>query len=322
MAKGHATVIGRISEAMGLSGRLAGHKLTSEGISGSRIYRVWFDGRDAVLKVTDPEAAPLVRERARRELSFYRALSNQIPVRVPELLGSCDHDVIGTCLLLGRYNPPPPSTQWPVDDAVEVARQLARLHAAFWDKREQLHKYAWLRQLRARADEKAIEQAQDAWRALGRADRFSALFSPDVYRMLDSGLACVPRLDATIQAFPATLCHGDCHLGNLLRDEEGRLLWADWAEVGIGAGPTDLSFLIQRANADGARFSVDELAAAYHSQLVEGIAQPVSLDGIRRVMDAFELRTRLLDWPHYLSWASAQTVSDMLARIGILAERC
>jgi len=321
MAEGRAIVIGRIAEAMGLAGRLVGHKLTSEGISGSRTYRVWFGGRDAVLKVTDPEAAPLVRERARRELSFYRTLSDQIPVRVPELLGSCDHDVVGTCLLLGRYTPPPPSAQWPVDDAVEVARQLASLHAAFWDKQEQLHEYAWLRQLRAHADEQVIEQAQDAWRALGLSDRLSALFSPDVYRTLDSGLARVPALDATLQAFPATLCHGDCHLGNLLRDEQGRLLWADWAEVGIGAGPADLSFLIQRANADGARFSVDELAAAYHNRLVEAIPQPVSLDGIRRVMDAFELRTRLLEWPYYLSWASAQTVSDMLARIGILAAR-
>jgi Ser/Thr protein kinase RdoA (MazF antagonist) len=223
--------------------------------------------------------------------------------------------------LLDRYIPTPPPAAWSAADAIEVARQLAGLHAAFWDRREALAKYTWLRGLRVQAGVEAISQANEAWHTLGRSESFRALFNPGVYRMLEGGLACVPALDATIQAFPPTLCHGDCHLGNVLRDEGGHFLWADWAEVGLGAGPADLSFLIQRANAEGARFSVDTLSAAYHRQLAEAIDRPVSLGAIRRAMDAFELRTRLLEWPHYLACASAETVSTMLGRIDDLIAR-
>ena len=321
MANERPSAIGRIFEAMGLTHRVTRHELTSEGISGSRVYRVWLGGHDAVFKVTDAEAPPWVLQRARRELSFYHTLASQVPLRVPELLGSCDDDVVGTCLLLARYDPTPPPAQWPADDATEVARQLARLHASFWGATRQLAAYTWLRRPPAHTDEEAVIHARDEWHALSRSDRFSALFSPDVCRALDSGLERTPMLDAAIQALPETLCHGDCHVGNLLRDPQGRFVWTDWSEVGFEVGPTDLSFLIQRANAEGARFSVDELSAAYHRRLVEAVGQAVSVDAIRRVMDASELRTRLLEWPHYLGWATAETVSDMLARIGILGAR-
>jgi Ser/Thr protein kinase RdoA (MazF antagonist) len=317
----HALIIGRIFDAMGLTHQLTGQELTSEGLSGSRTYRVWFDGHDAVLKVTDPQAASWVRERGQRELSFYRILASQVPLLVPELLGSTDDAVVGTCLLLKRYISIRSTMAWPADDVLELARQIASLHAAFWEKDDELAQYPWLRDLHAAADAEAIFQAHDAWRALTRSERLSALFSPDIHRMLDGGLARVPALDAVIQAFPATLCHGDCHLGNILRDEHGHLLWADWSEVGVGAGPTDLSFLIQRANAEGASLSIDTLTAAYHRQLLKATKKPISLHAIQQVMEAFELRMRLLEWPHYLGGSSVEGMSAMLARITVLMAR-
>jgi hypothetical protein len=63
------------------------------------------------------------------------------------------------------------------------------------------------------------------------------------------------------------------------------------------------------------------LSAAYHNQIVEAIGQAISLGVIRRVMDASELRSRLLEWPQYLGWATAEMVPDMLAQIGILVAR-
>jgi hypothetical protein len=306
---------------MGVERHVVGHQLIGEGMSGSRAYRVSFGGHEAVLKVTDPEAPSWVLARARRELSFYLTLASHIPLRVPELLAGRDDDAVGICLFLATYAPTPPPAQWPADDAVEVARQLARLHASFWGSTGRLASYTWLRQPPARTGEEAISHARDEWRALGRSDHFRALFSTDTYLALDSGLERIPTLDAAIQVLPVTLYHGDCHVGNLLRDPQARFVWADWSEVGIQVGPTDLSFLIQRANAEGARFSIDELSAAYHNQLVEAIGQAISLDVIRRVMDAYELRARLLEWPYYLGWATAETVSDMLARIETLAAR-
>lgn len=54
-----------------------------------------------------------------------------------------------------------------------------------------------------------------------------------------------------------TLCHGDCHLDNLLRDPDGRLIWADWQEARKGYGPSDLAFCLQRAEATGAAIAHD-----------------------------------------------------------------
>jgi hypothetical protein len=307
-----------VLDCMGLDRQATRYELAGEGISGSRTCHVWFGGEGALLKVTGPTSPPWVLERARRELSFYRTLAGTLPLRVPVLLGACDDEQAGICLLLAGYEPTAPAAAWPVADAAEVARQLALLHARFWGAGEWLAGHTWLRRPAGQTDEQAILHAREQWAALSRLPRFSSLFTPGARRTLDGAMGRVGALDATIHAFPVTLCHGDCHLGNVLRDETGQFVWADWAEVGLGAGPADLSFLIQRANADGARFSVDELCSVYHLQLVAAIGEAVSLDVIRRVMDAQELRTRLLEWPYYLGGASPALLSGMLARIALL----
>ena len=69
-----------------------------------------------------------------------------------------------------------------------------------------------------------------------------------------------------------TLCHNDCPIGNLLRDE-GRLVWADWQEAGIGQGANDL---YQRAD-----MPVDRVVVrAYQERLEEetGVPVPFELD--------------------------------------------
>jgi len=305
-------------DCMGIERVATRYELAGEGISGSRTCRVWFGDEGTVLKITGPASPPWVLARARRELCFYHVLAGSVPLRVPALLGACDDERAGICLLLAGYEPAPPATGWSADDAAEIARQLAGFHACFWGAGERLAGHTWLRQPEAQTDEQTILHAREQWAALGRLPRFSSLFTAETCRALDRAMVRVGALDATIHAFPVTLCHGDCHLGNVLRDEEGHFVWADWAEVGMGAGPADLSFLIQRANAGGARFSVDELSSVYHRQLIEALGEPISLDEIRRVMDAQELRTRLLEWPHYLGGASPALLSDMLARIALL----
>lgn len=65
------------------------------------------------------------------------------------------------------------------------------------------------------------------------------------------------------------------------------------------------------------------LFAAYHRRLSE-LVGPVPLEAIVRVADASELRTRLLQWPHYLAHLpsaatalSARRISDAAARLGL-----
>jgi hypothetical protein len=112
-----------------------------------------------------------------------------------------------------------------------------------------------------------------------------------------------------------TLCHGDCHLDNLLRDQDGHLIWADWQEVRIGYGPSDLTFLMQRAEANGADIAHDRIVAAYCKALKAAGVAGVNERAITSAMNESERRTRLLYWPNYMSDATLEGMAHHLTHI-------
>ncbi len=150
--------------------------------------------------------------------------------------------------------------------------------------------------------------------------RFRDVLTPRRRQAIEALLRQIATIEAAVRAFPPTLCHGDCHIGNLLRDRDGHLVWADWQEVGIGRGPEDLSFLLQQAWFEGAAVSLDEVAEAYRERLERALGRNFSLSAIIAVMHAAELRTRLLEWPAYLKHAPEAALAQILDRIQYLAE--
>ncbi len=139
--------------------------------------------------------------------------------------------------------------------------------------------------------------------------------------MLAYAARYLAQLAVRIQTFPTTFCHGDCHIGNLLHDADNHLIWADWQEAGIGHGPCDVSFFVQRAIADGGSVPESALLEAYHAELVAAVGTPISLSSLRQVMDTFELQTRLLHWPAYLAMESDNQILAHLARIDDILTR-
>jgi hypothetical protein len=135
-------------------------------------------------------------------------------------------------------------------------------------------------------------------------------------RALYEAIERVPEIGATLEPFPRTLCHGDCHIGNLLRDGEGNLVWADWQEVGISRGPEDLSFPLQRAFPTGETCFAEAAITQYRARLEAETGEPVSLDDVRRAMDGYELRARLLEWPTYLDGDAAADRTALRAVLG------
>jgi hypothetical protein len=106
-----------------------------------------------------------------------------------------------------------------------------------------------------------------------------------------------------------TLCH------NLLRDQDGDLIWADWQEVRIGHGPSDLTFLLQRAEANGADIAHDIIVAAYCNALESAGVAGVNERAITSAMNKSERRTRLLYWPDYMRDATTEAMAHHLACI-------
>jgi aminoglycoside phosphotransferase (APT) family kinase protein len=125
----------------------------------------------------------------------------------------------------------------------------------------------------------------------------------------------IAAVDAIIRSWPVALCHGDCHRDNFLRDNQGNLVWADWQEVGVGAGPEDLSFFWQRAAAAGDALPVEQMLVIYHERLQAQTGAAISLPAVQRVARASELRTTLLHWPFYLQQASVAQIVRLLQRI-------
>ena len=314
----------RISAAltcMHTHARVLGFDLLQGGLSGSYTYRVRLDGGPAVLKVTPATCEPHVLERARREFEFYHTLAGQIPLRTPPMLARHRDPTSGTYLLLVALEPVQPPQAWQGADFASVAEELAALHARFWGNAAELSRYSWLRQPAAGTSPAEIDAAQAAWQALGEQERLRGVLTAPVRRSLGHWVAHISAVDAMLAAYPLTLCHGDCHIGNLLCDAQGNRVWADWQEVGVGRGPEDLSFLLQRASHDGSDVPWEQTVAAYQQHLQAAVGEPVPLAAIQRTMDASELRTELIQWPFYLQGAMIDQVSRMIHRIGSLVSR-
>jgi Ser/Thr protein kinase RdoA (MazF antagonist) len=289
------------------------------GVSGSSAYQVTLDGEQVILKATAADVDGPVLERARREAEFYQRLAHAIPVRVPRVLGTAITPACGVCLLLARYDTCPSPAEWTEPDYLTVSEELGRLHAAFWNQEEWLSQYPWLK-VRRTADTSAHSRAAHGyWQALRDEERFRSVLTPQRWRAIQALLRRIEAIDAAFEALPVTLCHGDCHTGNLLQDSDGSLVWADWQEVGIGRGPEDLSFLLQRASAEGGAFCESSLVEAYRESLGTAPGEDLPTTTILAVLHASELRTRLLYWPAYLKDASEPTLERMVERMMDLA---
>jgi Ser/Thr protein kinase RdoA (MazF antagonist) len=244
------------------------------GASGSGVYRLGAGADAQVLKVTEGS-----REDARRELQFYRELADIVPVRTPHFVaGATTHDL--TVLLITAVEPAQAAATWDRGRWLEVAGQLGSLHGSL--ERAGLDALPWLRP----------EQPEGS---VAPAERVSLWARSPLAPIALPLLADLDRLRTALHELPVCLVHGDCHAENLLSDGGGHLVWADWAEVGVGRGPEELAILWQRAEFDGATVPREPMVSAYAS------ARGVGVDhAFRSALTAAELLMMLLSWPAFL----------------------
>jgi Ser/Thr protein kinase RdoA (MazF antagonist) len=298
--------------------QLLGYDVLGGGASGSTAYRLRFPPGDLVLKVTRPETPGHLLERARREILFYRHLASEVRVPIPSVIASRCDEAIGACILLEAYEPSPEPAAWSESRYVEAAEHLGRFHAGFWGKERELSTFGWLRRVED-LEEGDIRQAYAHWERLRAEGRFESVLTQERYEGILGMLGRIQVIGTALSSFPVTLCHGDFHIDNILVDRGGEMVLADWQEVGPGRGPEDLSFFLQRASFSGGRVPEEGMIRAYRHSLVANTGEDVAVPDIRRVVDAAELRTRLLHWPAFLADASEHQLAELLGRIRILA---
>jgi hypothetical protein len=125
-----------------------------------------------------------------------------------------------------------------------------------------------------------VEVARDYWSRTGAAGGIGAV--------LDSAIALATALDGT----PPCFIHGDCHVGNLLRDRN-RFLWTDWQVAGIESPAIDIAFLWFRANIDGADVPYEAMLQEYAAH------RTIDLDLLRHAVVSAELGFLLFGFPPY-----------------------
>jgi hypothetical protein len=205
------------------------------------------------------------------EVSFYRQLAPQLPVRAPR----CYHahlDTTGTdfVLLLEDVAPARQGDQLAgcsLDEAAVAVEELPRLHAPRWGD-PSLAELDWLH----RSPEEAVAFTSQLVAGLfgGFCDRYARRVDADIMALGERLVAKLPSYLGDRRG-PWTVAHGDFRLDNLLfgTDEAGPpVVVVDWQTVTHGPGIGDLSYFLGAGLISETRRShEDDLVRAYHGAL-------------------------------------------------------
>lgn len=173
-----------------------------------------------------------------REVSIYKFLGEQLPVRIPELLAS--HPGGGWLVMLqlpqGRR-----SELWTADDYLLAAEQLVALHDRFWGLGEDLSYYSWLSRPLDSDFNIYVRAASNSVEALGQSSTPNMLSeNSELMQLLNHILSHMDDVNKNLHISPATLLHGDYFPGNINVHPDGNLTIFDWEEASIGPAMVDL----------------------------------------------------------------------------------
>jgi hypothetical protein len=205
------------------------------------------------------------------ELGWYRELANKIGVACPKCLHlEANADESEFVLLLQDLAPAQQGDQLAGASIAQIEaalKQAARLHAPYWGD-ARLGDMEWL-QPRPNVDA-MIRQMLAPLYAQFR-ERYAARIASD---LLDLGGELIARTSDYFEATPKarTIQHRDLRIDNILFSADGGTAHVvDWQTLGLGAGASDVAYLIGTSIADAdirareearlVRFYVDEVRA-------------------------------------------------------------
>jgi hypothetical protein len=243
-------------------GRIRGLTAACDSADGKKYFR---------LAVKEPQGSTRTGTAGAglREVSFYRTLAEQIPVRIPRLFASHpDGDwLIMEMLPLERM-----PESWTADDYLLAIEQLVTLHDRFWGLGTDLIVYPWLS--RPLGSDYAIymQAAITGVRKLV-ANTTSNLLTrdPKLIHTIQRLVEHSDKIAAALRLAPSTLLHGDYWPGNIALSIDNIFFVYDWQQASIGPGVLDLLHFIQASQwyFDPLPISPQELIASYRSRIAQ-----------------------------------------------------
>lgn len=201
-----------------------------------------------------------------REIGLYRALSSQLPIAVPQLVGA---DANGKWLLLEPYLTEVAAEEWGADDYRQAVINLARLHDRFWGLNEDLSVYPWLgRPLAEDFETHTLASAKAMESIIVRSSPTLVTGSLNKMAHIAVAISHADQIAQALRAAPQTLLHGDYWAGNISIDEDHEHILYDWQMVSLGPGILDLVAFICNSTV-WLRLPIDalELIRLYREQL-------------------------------------------------------
>ncbi|MFO7565450.1 MAG: phosphotransferase [Enhygromyxa sp.] len=219
------------------------------------------------------------------EVRFYAELRPQLTIEAPRAYASSIDERTGSFVIVmedlrhrgARF--PNATTELSLAQIRSLLADLARLHAQFWGSPRFSDELAWVPTTRSGGmapvfDAIGLDLIRDQVR---RSVDKRELIAP-LGRTLEQLWTAMWRVQAEFDDEPATLCHGDAHVGNtyLLGQDQAGLL--DWQLMVRGCWAHDLSYLLATGLSVAQRRAHErELLAEYLEALARhGVADPPS----------------------------------------------
>lgn len=238
-----------------------------------------------------------------REVSIYRILRDQIPVRIPPIITA---DPQGNWLLLQHLSPGKRPSKWLMADYLLATDQLVTLHDRFWNLGNDLNIYPWLGRPLSTDLSIHLQSAETGLKNLIEKQPASMLSEDKALHHLISHLIeNVEKISAHLSALPQTLIHGDFWPGNIHIEKDSTLTVYDWEDTAIGPGILDLLHLIQSSHwwFNNLPLSNEELVQYYKQKITQ-------LSGYQWDESQWNL-----DWDYALMWSFLTQWVDLLANI-------
>jgi hypothetical protein len=213
----------------------------------------------------------------RREALFYRTLASTLAMRVPAVHVARQDDRDDSFLLLiedlgvtgctvsdGTYGVTPDAAARALDD-------LADLHLRFADPARRAAEAAWVPEMRGGS---AYGTTLLRYSLAHHRDRLSADFAEIAELYIERSGA----LQELWRAGPATVIHGDPHIGNLF-DDHGRTGFLDWGIINVSTPMRDVSYLLNMSlSIDDRRRHQRDLLRHYLGVWAAGGGAPISFE--------------------------------------------
>jgi hypothetical protein len=203
---------------------------------------------------------------------------------------------------LAHCQHPPFEDEVAVDQAHEMMRTLAGLHARFWESERFSSDLRWARVQTRRSGFALLAWAMRRSRStLLTSSRYE--LAPAVRRMVELVNANDWKLYRMWEEGPLTLLHGDCHIGNTYRLPDGRAGLLDWQVAFRGPHLREVSYFVCSALSTELRRKHEEsLLRLYLETLGERGVEPPRFeeawDGYRFFLyDVWDSNALTILWP-------------------------